>query len=336
MKYTHLAIPFALSILVSACGGGDSGAASDTPIAATTPTNSQPTQTANAPSPAVPATLLTGRFVDSAVAGLQYQTATQSGVTDANGTFTYAEGESVTFSIGDIELPAVVGADVVTPLTVFSTDDLLDLRVMNLARLLQTLDTDANPDNGIDLAEDANASATGLSVDFNSPQFETQVGNLVANSGSSSVNLVGGQMALEHLQETLLIEGLAVLPPDNPTTVDTTSNATSTHPSVGTVAEFSTFAHDVSGTMTIVDDRTIEITNFNYDGTGISVFFYNGVDGNFFQPNSQEIGQQLLRATPYVNETIVLTLPDGLTLDDFNSLSVWCVPFFASFGEATW
>jgi len=260
---------------------------------------------------------LTGRFVDSAVAGLQYQTATQSGVTDANGTFTYAEGESVTFSIGDIELPAVVGADVVTPLTVFSTDDLLDLRVMNLARLLQTLDTDADPDNGIDLAEDANASATGLSVDFNSPQFETQVGNLVANSGSSSVNLVGGQMALEP-------------------TVDTTSNATSTHPSVGTVAEFSTFAHDVSGTMTIIDDRTIEITNFNYDGTGISVFFYNGVDGNFFQPNSQEIGQQLLRATPYVNETIVLTLPDGLTLDDFNSLSVWCVPFFASFGEATW
>lgn len=334
MKITNLAIPFALSILVTACGGGSSGSDSDTTIADSTVAATPPA--AATPVPPVDAAPLIGRFIDSAVEGLEYQTATQSGFTDANGNFTYAAGETVTFSIGDIELPPVAGAEVVTPLTVFSTDEITDLPVMNLARLLQTLDVDANPDNGIELSTDSAASATGLSVDFNSPQFDTQVGNLVANSGSSSVNLVGGQEALEHLQETLLSEGLAVLPPDNPSVVTNTGTATSTHPSVGTVAEFSTFAHDVSGTLTILDDRTIEITNFNYDGTGVSVFFYNGIDGNFLQPNSQEIGQQLLRATPYIDETIVLTLPDGLTLDDFNSLSVWCVPFFASFGEATW
>jgi len=37
-------------------------------------------------------------FIDSAVKGLSYETATQSGVTDVDGTFKYLAGEKVTFS----------------------------------------------------------------------------------------------------------------------------------------------------------------------------------------------------------------------------------------------
>ena len=41
-----------------------------------------------------------GIFVDNAVEGLQYETSTQSGITDVQGTFQYIEGETITFSIG--------------------------------------------------------------------------------------------------------------------------------------------------------------------------------------------------------------------------------------------
>ena len=40
----------------------------------------------------------TGVFIDSAVGGLKYQTATQSGLTNSSGEFKYIAGENVTFS----------------------------------------------------------------------------------------------------------------------------------------------------------------------------------------------------------------------------------------------
>ena len=175
-----------------------------------------------------------------------------------------------------------------------------------------------------------------MSVDFASPNFDSQVVNLLANGGGTSTVLVEGIDALEHLQETLFIEGIEERPVQ-PTEAEVqaaapdTSGNTATHPSVGLSAEFSDIAHDISGTLTIIDDRTIEITDFNYDGGGVTVFFYNGVNGDY--NGGQPIGPQL-NGRPFVNEDITLTLPDNLTLDDFNGISVWCVPFSANFGDA--
>ena len=256
-------------------------------------------------------------------------------MTDEDGSFNYLPGESVTFSIGDIDLPTTQAISTITPLTVFSTTEITDISVMNLARLLQTLDTDGDPSNGIALSELANTSAAGLNVDFSSESFDDQVINLVANSGTSSTTLVTGMDALTHLQETLFDEGieerpLAITEQDIPNAPDAPSN-TATNPAIGVSSEFSNFAHDISGTLTVIDDRTIQITDFNYDGGGVVVFFYNGVDGDY--TNGQPIGPQL-NGTAFVDETITLTIPDNLTLDDFNGLSVWCVPFAANFGDA--
>jgi len=41
------------------------------------------------------------------------------------------------------------------------------------------------------------------------------------------------------------------------------------------------------------------------------------------------------RETPYVNEVLTVQLPEGLTLDDLDGLSVWCVPAGADFGLGT-
>lgn len=314
------------ALTMTACGGGSS-------TAPASPTENNPIT-----NPINSDNLQTGRFVDSAVAGLQYATESQNGITDPDGVFNYIAGESITFSIGDISLPTISAENVITPLSVFSTDDITDIRVMNLARLLQTLDTNADPTDGITLSDAAAANAAGLEVNFSSSEFENQVVNLVANSGSVSTELVDGMEALNHLQETLFQEGIDERPPapsDMEIELPPNTENTSTHPSVGTSAVFSNRAHDVSGTVTVIDDRTLQITDFNYDGDGVIVFFYTGNNGNYRDgaPGAGPIGPQL-NGRSYVDETITLTIPPELTLDDFNELSVWCIPFAASFGEA--
>ncbi len=86
------------AIFVAACGGGSSA-----PVAV-------------APPPAQPPTVLVGTFTDSAVQGLSFATATQSGVTDAAGTFMYIDGEIITFSIGGTVIgEAVAATSAMTP-----------------------------------------------------------------------------------------------------------------------------------------------------------------------------------------------------------------------------
>lgn len=86
----------------------------------------------------------------------------------------------------------------------------------NIARLLQSLDSDGNPDNGI-IIPDA-AAATTLSIDFNTSiaDFENNpdVINLVANSGSVTTALISADAANQHLSNTI---GAPVPTPQQPT-----------------------------------------------------------------------------------------------------------------------
>lgn len=92
MKY--LAVPLLALALLSSCGDDDSGKKAE-------------------------AETKTGRFVDGPVAGLRFTTATHSGLTDADGTFTYVVGETVTFAVGGVTLGSALGADVISPLDLF-------------------------------------------------------------------------------------------------------------------------------------------------------------------------------------------------------------------------
>ena len=58
---------------------------------------------------------LKGVFMDSAVGGLNYATPTCKGVTKADGVFEYRAGETVTFSVGELQLGSTAGKPVVTP-----------------------------------------------------------------------------------------------------------------------------------------------------------------------------------------------------------------------------
>lgn len=94
----------------------------------------------------------TGVFIDSAVAGLTYTGSDHSGVTDPDGQFTFYEGETLTFSLGGLTLGNAAGEAVITPLDIVAgATDVTDQRVTNICRLLQTLDSDGDVNNGIQI-----------------------------------------------------------------------------------------------------------------------------------------------------------------------------------------
>jgi len=53
-----------------------------------------------------------------------------------------------------------------------------------------------------------------------------------------------------------------------------------THPKIGQETMLSTFAHWVSGAAVIVDDCTVRVDDFVYDGTGVDVRFYRASAAN--------------------------------------------------------
>lgn len=171
-----------LTLLLSACGGGGSNS-----------------------SQAEPDSLLKGQFIDSPVENLKYRTTSQSGFTNSLGEFIYKEGERITFSIGGIDLPSTQAGPLITPLDLAGTTDLDHPAVVNIARLLQSLDRDGNPDNGIKIDNQAHQSAENMFIDFEHANSVANITNLVANSGSLITSLVDKESAIAHLMRSLEI-----------------------------------------------------------------------------------------------------------------------------------
>jgi hypothetical protein len=168
---------------LAACGGGGGGT-----------TNSQ---------------TVTGVFVDAPVANLRYETATQSGTTDAQGRYSYMPGETVTFSIGAIDFPPVAATGIVSPMTVFGVEDPAhSVGAVNLARLLQSLDADGNTSNGITIDAAAHDAAATASVNFEDDVgFEDAVTYVVTAARGETATLVSGPEAIAHLEAQFALVG---------------------------------------------------------------------------------------------------------------------------------
>jgi len=94
--------------------------------------------------------LSTGRFVDASVAGLNYTGSTGvSGVTGSDGSFSYEEGSTISFSVGGLVFPRIATAPLLTPLDLAGSASADDSGAVAIARFIQSLDTDNNPENGI-------------------------------------------------------------------------------------------------------------------------------------------------------------------------------------------
>ncbi|MEK6806133.1 MAG: neutral/alkaline non-lysosomal ceramidase N-terminal domain-containing protein [Pseudomonadota bacterium] len=154
----------------------------------------------------------TGVFVDSRVEGLTYESDGLTGLTNAAGEFRYEVDELAAFSLGGIQLGAVTGQDVMTPITlvpggVFGADVASTTpAILNIARLLLTLDTDGNSANGILITQTVRNLAAGVRVVFNLPlaDFGNQPGLAAFLSAAAPGRaLVTPQQAYDELKDSL-------------------------------------------------------------------------------------------------------------------------------------
>jgi len=82
-----------------------------------------------------------GQLVDGPVEGVRFESGALSGITGPNGEFRFEEGNTVAFFIGDIALGSPVpGKSRITPLDLVPGGDMNTPAVINIARLLQSLD----------------------------------------------------------------------------------------------------------------------------------------------------------------------------------------------------
>jgi len=165
-------------------------------------------------------TSLTGVFLDSPVSGLGYYTETQQGMTGTGGAFKYQNGERVHFYLGDIELCDIEAKPVVTPIDcVAGATDVMHPRVTNMLLLLQSIDYDNDPVNGIDITPVMHQEARSLQLDLDCDPKEFRE-NYNFNNYLQLLNMQNAfqehedrvppyiQQVRLHMQETIMENGL--------------------------------------------------------------------------------------------------------------------------------
>lgn len=152
--------------------------------------------------------VLEGVFLDSAVMGLAYRTATRSGVTDSAGTFEYLAGETVTFSLGGVEFGSAAGGSQLTPFDLAGVGGFDDAspaqirRITNILIFLQSLDADGNPDNGIDLGS-LDTALVSESIDFDMDTTSFRGSRIAGLVEALDRRLVDESSAVDHFLDTL-------------------------------------------------------------------------------------------------------------------------------------
>ena len=184
-----------LIVIVSGCGGSDS-----------TDVSPEPTIVTPTPTPTTPIVEpLTGVIIDSAVSNIDYSTETLSGLTNEAGEFQYAENEQVTFSIGNLIFPTISAKGVITLLDVMGETDPLSNSVVNMSRLLQSLDTDGDAANGINISDAAKDVAIPLDFAQTPEDFaaSTEVTSFLSAAGGASDAIIGEEQSIAHLSQSL-------------------------------------------------------------------------------------------------------------------------------------
>lgn len=150
-----------------------------------------------------------GYFLDSAVAGLSYQSNSYSGFTGENGEFTFKPGESVSFSFNGIDFGSVTPDEanpVITPLTVLNASSVDEQAVANMLVLLQTFDNDQDPNNGISLPSGgALVGFDEFTLNIADSAFQSTLLQAAEDAGfGNGLTLINEDDAKAHFNETLL------------------------------------------------------------------------------------------------------------------------------------
>jgi hypothetical protein len=180
------------------------------------PTIDKPCDSQNNTDPVVVVTVDNGQLIDAPVQGVRYESGSVSGVTGDLGEFQYETGGTVRFFIGDIALgQAVRGKAMITPLDLIPNGTIDTQAVVNIARLLQSLDSIPG-DNRITIPAALRAEAVRSNgavdtqiqyLDFSDEtafvNAATQLISTLTASYPFTAVLVDRQSARKHLTRTL-------------------------------------------------------------------------------------------------------------------------------------
>ena len=232
-----------------------------------------------------------GYFLDSAVAGLSYQTlnaagATITGETGPNGEYPVYEGRDISFAIGKLQLGTVPARDRTTPYSFMAAGGGEAVPV-NMARYLQTLDEDANPDNGITISAAVRTAYTETGKTFSGDYFSRSNFSTIAQDdirfllNNPDVALVDSATARAHLQQTL-------------ETIDAPVNLPGTRWRTDYYPQYLTYYNEVSGGW----ESRQTCSNGDFDLYRIDTYDASRVTSTHWQgfswiPNCERTGQEV-------------------------------------------
>ena len=144
---------------------------------------------------------LTGTFIDSEVEGVKYITSSGvEGYTNSKGEYKYNDGDEVDFFVNNLKLGSTKAQELTT---VFDLD-----YPEKVALLLQSIDTDGNPNNGIQLSEDTtkkfqNANFTIDEVNPESKEFIKKY-NILTGRDITLDSTIANNHAISSLKEVII------------------------------------------------------------------------------------------------------------------------------------
>ncbi len=201
-KIISIGLALGAVLMINGCGGSDSDVIA---LPSTGNTDDPVVTVAEAPTTGV------AYYIDSAVAGINYTCGAESGITDADGAFTFEVGSSCTFYLGDVELRSVDAGVLEDGKNVYETD-------VNIARILMSLDTDGNPDNGITLSAEIIEAIVEAGIE-ELPDTEEEMEALMAVVEENEGTVVtedDAQAHLDDVEEQAVAEGLIPAPTPTP------------------------------------------------------------------------------------------------------------------------
>jgi hypothetical protein len=167
----------------------------------------------------------TGYLIDSAVDGVEYVTSSgKSGTTSDGGKFEYVNGDTnISFSIGGLKLPDFNLSNLNSDKKILPTDlagvdrnNTTDGNVTKLLQILQSLDSDGDPSNGITI----NQATRALFV-ATTRIIDTNISTLTTLFGGNGIGMRSVAEARAHFESTLRGSGFGfdidTIPPEIPT-----------------------------------------------------------------------------------------------------------------------
>ncbi|WP_201353332.1 hypothetical protein [Hydrogenimonas urashimensis] len=140
----------------------------------------------------------TAYLVDSPVKGVAYNCGSQHGITDEEGAFRFEVGKGCTFTLGNIRLRTLEETQLSDGALIIESD-------MRVDALLQSLDADADPTNGIEIKEEVVSALKEQGI-LKVPETENELTDVVEKVAkrvpSLDITPVSFAKAAAHLKES--------------------------------------------------------------------------------------------------------------------------------------